>query len=225
MAARVVVQTIVWLVVMGVFLFGPAGTLAWPQAWVFLVELAGCSFVISFWLLRHDPGLLAQRMASPVQRGQPLWDQALLLGIFAFVLGWLALMGLDAQRWRLSDVPIWAQALGAVAILATMWISTLTFRANSFAAPVVKIQAERGHHIVTGGPYRVVRHPMYGSVVLFAVGVPLLLGSWLGLAAAPVLILAVAVRAVGEERTLAARFPEYAAYARRVRYRLVPLVW
>ena len=93
-------------------------------------------------------------------------------------------------------------------------------RANSFAAPVVKIQAERGHRVITDGPYAIVRHPMYAGALLLIVGMPLLLGSWWGLALAPIIVLLLAVRAVLEERTLDARSCRATrTYAARVRYR------
>jgi protein-S-isoprenylcysteine O-methyltransferase Ste14 len=101
----------------------------------------------------------------------------------------------------------------------------LTFKTNSYAAPVIKIQKERGHRVVTTGPYAYVRHPMYAGAVLFMVGAPLLLGSWLGLLAAVLFIVLIGVRAVLEERTLKAELEGYAEYASRVRYRLVPRVW
>jgi len=223
--ARGVVQALAGLAVMAAMLFAPAGTVAWPQAWVFLAEIGGCGWAIGIWLARHDPGLLAERMASPFQRGQPLWDQVLVAAIIACLFAWLAVMALDAARWHLSHIPLWAQALGAAGILVSMVVNWLVFRANSYAAPVVRIQEERGHRVATGGPYRYVRHPMYGGMIFFALGTPLLLGSWYGLALAPVVIVILAVRAVLEERALAARFADYAAYAARVRYRLIPMLW
>jgi protein-S-isoprenylcysteine O-methyltransferase Ste14 len=102
-----------------------------------------------------------------------------------------------------------------------MWV----FRENSFAAPVVKVQAARHHRVVSSGPYAFVRHPMYSGIMLFFLGVPLLLGSWWGVAIAPVFAVLFAVRARIEERALIEGLPEYADYAARVRYRLVPGVW
>ena len=89
----------------------------------------------------------------------------------------------------------------------------------------MKLQKERGHKVVSTGPYAYVRHPMYASVILFAAGVPLLLGSWWGLLVAPLLVLVLAFRAVMEERMLKAELEGYADYAERVRYRFVPLLW
>src|SRR3954468_6573257 len=97
-----------------------------------------------------------------------------------------------------------------------MWV----MRENSFAAPVIKLQAERGHRVISSGPYAWVRHPMYSGAVLYFAGVALLLGSWWGVAMAPLFAVLFAIRARIEERALVAGLPGYAAYAARVRYRL-----
>ena len=102
-----------------------------------------------------------------------------------------------------------------------MWV----FRENSFAAPVVKVQSDRDHHVVSTGPYALVRHPMYSGITLFFVGVPLLLGSWWGVAIALLFIVLFAIRTRIEERALIDGLPGYADYAARVRYRLLPGVW
>ncbi|MGZ8399743.1 MAG: methyltransferase family protein [Methyloceanibacter sp.] len=90
---------------------------------------------------------------------------------------------------------------------------------------MVKIQKERGHRVVTTGPYAYVRHPMYAGALGLVLGAPLLLGSWWGLAGAALLILVMAMRAVLEERALTTELDGYADYAKRVRYRLVPYLW
>jgi protein-S-isoprenylcysteine O-methyltransferase Ste14 len=99
------------------------------------------------------------------------------------------------------------------------------FIENTFAAAVVKVQSERGHHVISSGPYAFVRHPMYSAAVLFMVGTALLLGSWWGTAISPVFAILFAVRIRIEERTLTTGLPGYADYAARVRYRLLPGVW
>jgi protein-S-isoprenylcysteine O-methyltransferase Ste14 len=139
-------------------------------------------------------------------------------------LGWYVLMALD-RRFSWSSVPAPLQVLGAVLLCLGIWLSWQVLKENSFAAPVVKLQKERGHKVVTTGPYAYVRHPMYASVILFAAGAPLLLGSWVGLLVSPLLLLVLALRAVLEERMLMAELEGYADYAQRVRYRFVPLLW
>ncbi|HEY6254681.1 MAG TPA: isoprenylcysteine carboxylmethyltransferase family protein [Xanthobacteraceae bacterium] len=224
MLRKLIIQNSIWLAVMALLLFVPAGTLAWPQAWVFLIELGGASILLCGWLYIHDRPLMAQRMSGPVQRDQPLWDRIFMICLLAFFVVWFLIMGLDF-RFGWSRVPLWAQVVGALGVLWANYVFWLVFRANSYAAPVVKIQQERGHRIVTTGPYAIVRHPMYAGAIGFALGTPLLLGSWYGLALGVVMIAAFGYRAVREEATLAAQFPDYADYAARVRYRLVPFLW
>lgn len=108
-------------------------------------------------------------------------------------------------------------------VIATMIICTLVFRENSFAAPVVKIQD--GQTVISTGPYAIVRHPMYAGALPLFVGAPLMMNSWWGLAFLPLAVFGLAGRVRIEERTLRGELAGYDAYAARVRYRLLPLVW
>ena len=225
MIRRLVQKSLAGFAIMLVLLFVPAGTLAWPAGWALLIEFSIASTLITRWLLRHNPELLAERMAPLIQRDQKPWDKVLMAAFLFLWCAWLVVMSLDAARFGWSDVPLWLQALGAIAIAVGMYITFLTMRANTFAAPVVKIQAARGHRVVSDGPYAVVRHPMYGGALLLIAGIPLLLGSWWGLAMALIIVLLLAIRAVMEERTLMAELPGYSDYAARVRYRMIPMVW
>lgn len=225
MIARLVVQTVVWLAGMGVVLFGAAGTLAWPGAWCYLAEVGVLGLWVGVWLAGHDPGLLNERMSSFLQHGQSAWDKLFMVCVSVGWCAWLMLMGFDARRYRWTSMSLSLQVLGALAILVSIVAIRAVFRANSFAAPVVKIQAERGHKVSDSGPYAYVRHPMYAWAIPFLVGTPLLLGSWFGFACVPVLIVGLAVRAVLEERVLCAQLDGYDEYAARVRYRFVPFVW
>jgi protein-S-isoprenylcysteine O-methyltransferase Ste14 len=220
------VELALLLAFLALLLFWPAGTLDWPGAWVFLAEMGIGGMAVSLWLLRHDPGLLRERLASPFQKAQVPGDRIFMLVITVGWFGWVVLMALDAMRWRLSHVSAWLNGIGAFLFALGFTIIWLTFRANSFAAPVVKkIQKDRGQSIVTTGPYSIVRHPMYAGAALYMIGTALLLGSWIGLAATPLLIGVLSVRIAIEERTLRGEFPDYASYAARVRYRLVPGLW
>ncbi len=222
---RTVVQTGLWLMAMGAILFAAAGDWAWPQGWVFLGENALTSFAVSLWLLRHDPALLASRLSSPVRRDQRPWDRVFISAASVVFVGWMVLIAVDARRFGWSHVPFWAQGLGAVLIALCMALVWQVFRFNSFAAPQVRVQADRAHRVITGGPYGVVRHPMYASAALYFLGAPLLLGSWWGLVLAPLLTAGLGARAVGEERVLRRELPGYADYASRVRFRLAPGIW
>jgi protein-S-isoprenylcysteine O-methyltransferase Ste14 len=101
----------------------------------------------------------------------------------------------------------------------------IAFRENSYASPVVRIQEDRGQTVISTGPYHYVRHPMYSGIVIFAIGTPLLLGSWYGALWGLIFVIILARRAVLEERTLREELPGYADYMAQVKYRLIPYIW
>jgi protein-S-isoprenylcysteine O-methyltransferase Ste14 len=224
MIAKLLLQNLIWIVAMGALLFVSAGTPHWPAAWVLLATSAVLGVAGGLWLAKVDPALLAERMRPMMQHDQPAADKKFMLVFGTTALVWFIAIGLD-KRFHGSDIPVALQALGFVMLLLSTGFIMWVMRENSFAAPVIKLQTERGHHVVSTGPYAWVRHPMYSGTVLFFIGVPLLLGSWWGVAMAPLFFVLFAVRSGIEERTLIAGLPGYADYAARVRYRLLPGLW
>ena len=225
MKANVWLAIFALVAVFATFLFGAAGTFRWPGAWAFLAIFLAAVVLMTWRLARNDPALLEERMKPPVREDQPAWDRAIMSACLILFPGWLILMGLDAARFGWSAMPAWLEAVGAGGVAASMWICDRTFRENTFLSPVVKVQAERGHEVVSTGPYAIVRHPMYAAVLLFFPSTALLLGSWSGLAAVPVLASAVLVRTALEDRELRRGLGGYNEYARRVPYRLIPRIW
>jgi protein-S-isoprenylcysteine O-methyltransferase Ste14 len=217
-----------WVVVsfllMALALFLPAGTIAWPAGWIFLILLHGWLLVGIWLLLKYNPGLLEERI-NLSQSNQKAWDKVFILLLYSFLFAWLVLMPLDAVRFHWSQMPLLLQVVGAVALVGSFFFISLTFRENSFLSPTVRIQEERGQTVISTGPYHYVRHPMYAGGLLLFLGTPLLLGSWYGLLLALIFIPAGAVRAVLEERVLRKELPGYDAYMAQVKYRLVPYVW
>lgn len=138
----------------------------------------------------------------------------------------VALAGADVWHLHLlAALPWWTASIGWVAFVTGWWIVYRALRANAFAVTVVRVQDERGHQVVRTGPYAIVRHPMYAGLVPVMVGIGLSLHSTATAIAALIPTAILVARIVLEERLLRARFPEYAEYARAVRWRLMPGVW
>src|SRR6185369_4850865 len=128
-------------------------------------------------LVQKNPDILKERMRSPMQSQQKPWDRPCVVAIFG---GWAALQivaGLDAVRYRWSHMPLWLEVAGAFAVVLGIYVFHIVMLENSYASPVVKVDAERGHRVVSSGPYAWVRHPMYAGAILYFLGTALL-GSW-----------------------------------------------
>lgn len=225
LALRFCLKAGLWLLLMGALLLGGAQNAYWPQAWCFLALFAAGNLAFGIWLIRRDPDLLASRLGSFSQKGQPLWDKLFLLMFIGLWLGWLWLMGRDVGVWHISHMPLVLNAAGGLMLVSGFFAVVPVFRANSFAAPVVRVQGERFQRVIDTGPYARVRHPMYAAALLYMFGAPLLLGSWLGVAGALILAVGLMRRAVLEENMLRRELAGYDAYMSRVRFRLIPGIW
>lgn len=224
----IISKSIIWVTVsfllMAASLFLPAGTLAWPAGWIFLILLHAWLLVGIGLLLKHNPGLLEERL-SVTQSNQKTWDKIFIILYQLLLFAWLAFMPLDAVKYHWSQVPVVLQVVGGTILIASFIVISLTFRENAFLSPTVRVQHERGQMVISTGPYRYVRHPMYAGGLLLFLGTPLLLGSWYGLLLVVLLIFAGALRAVLEERVLSEELPGYSAYMKQVKYRLIPYIW
>lgn len=218
-------QIVGMFLVFALALFLPAGTIAWVAGWAYLILLFGFTIAISLWMLWHNPGLLEERMTGLAKPGQKVWDKVLIALTGVLFFAWLVLMSLDAARFHWSQMPISLEIVGTIVLVGSFYVFFLTFRENPYLSPAIRVQEERGHTVVSTGPYRHVRHPMYSGFILFAIGTSLLLGSWYGFLLGLVLVGIVAVRAVLEERTLRKELRGYDAYMAQVRNRLIPGVW
>jgi protein-S-isoprenylcysteine O-methyltransferase Ste14 len=217
------VQVAAYFFVVGSALFLAAGRLDWPDAWIYLVAHFLLAAAGQAWLIRLDPDLVEER--GRWGANTKAWDRWIVSANLVLTLALLIVSGLDAGRFGWSSVP-WPVRLAALlGFLPGFSLPILASRANTYLASTVRIQEERGHRVVSAGPYGTIRHPMYAGMILFDLCLPLLLGSWWGLAVSGVMITLVVVRTALEDRTLRSELPGYADYARRVRFRLVPGIW
>ncbi len=209
------------VVLTGLLLFWPAGTLAWPAGWAYLIVYA-LVLVVSAVLI--DPDLLAERSAR--HSDQKGWDKAI-LGLYALIQG-LAIPVVAGLDVRFEWAPTIARPLQftALGLLALGWgLHLWAMRVNRYFSQVARLQSDRGQTVCMDGPYRWVRHPGYtGGIVLTMAG-PLLLGSWVAVAIGVVGSILMVIRTVLEDRMLQAELPGYRDYAQKVRWRLAPGLW
>ncbi|MCC6800172.1 MAG: isoprenylcysteine carboxylmethyltransferase family protein [Anaerolineae bacterium] len=207
---------------LGAVLFGAAGTLDWPRAWRLLgVYALGYVVSTSLLFLRVPELIDERRKAHP---GVKPWDRPLVLAYQVMYFPTFAVSGLD-RRLGWSAVPASVSLVALVAVIGFFVLITWAPLVNRYLETYVRIQTERGHTVIDDGPYRVIRHPTYAGLALFFLAVPLSLGSWWGLVPGGIAAALVVVRTALEDRTLRAELPGYDAYARRVRYRLLPGIW
>ena len=225
MLRRILIQTVIWFAIQAVILLGAADDWAWPQGWTYLGEVTALSTATTVWLYFNDPELLKARMSSPFKRNQRPVDRAIIVVFGLVYLAWFVVIALDARRFLWTSVPLPGQIAGAVLIGAGLVLVWETFRANTFAATQVRVQAERQQTVVDSGPYRYVRHPMYAGMMLYMLGTPLMLSSLWGLAGVVVLTVLLGLRTLGEEQVLKTQLAGYAEYMTRTPWRIVPGVW
>ncbi len=220
--ARAFAGFIFLFAVVAVVLFGSAGTLHVGRAWVMLAVFFGCAGAISVWLWFRDKALLERRVkAGPGAESDAMQNVVQALAGLVF-LAIFAVPGLD-NRFGWSDVPLAVSLAGDGMIALGFLIVFLTFRENTFTAGTIEIA--EGQHVVSSGPYAVVRHPMYAGALVMIAGIPLALGSWWGLVPAALLLPVIVWRLLREETFLAANLTGYVDYRGRVRHRLAPLLW
>lgn len=206
-------------VAVGAVLFGCAGRWDLPFFWAYLGILE--AFIVVAGLLA-DPDLARERL-HPGPGGKDYFTAVAFLPLWA---GMYVVAGLDVGRFHWSDsVPPALQVVGLVLFAAGVAVMTWAVAVNRFFSSVVRIQRDRGHHVISSGPYRFVRHPGYVGGVLLFLGGGLALGSWLALLLSVAMIPGLIRRTVIEDRTLRQELEGYAGYAEKVRYRLVPGVW
>ena len=211
-----------YLVAMAAVLFGAAGTFAVPMFWAYLAVFAILCVAASVAVYLLSPDLVKER----VRPGEGEQDRVTVRALNVLMFAQLALAGLDVGRLHWSaTVPFSLQILGLIGFAMGMGLTTWAMLVNRFFSSAVRLQPDRGQHVVTAGPYRVVRHPGYSGGLLLLLCIGLALGSWIAIV--PILLIEPLMvrRTLIEERMLASALPGYADYMQRVRSRIVPGVW
>ena len=221
---RLIVRILLVVPLLSAVVFLPAGSLKFWEGWVYVLGFLVFSLFFGFYFYRHDRGLLERRLlVREREHGQknfkmlwtPLWICVFVLPGLDYRFGW--------SRRLAGAAPLWLIVLSQALSLGAQFLMAAVFRFNSFASSV--IQVESGQQVVSTGPYRIVRHPMYSAILVMIVFTPLALGSYVALPVALLLVPVLVLRLVNEEKFLRRELPGYAEYCLRTRFRLVPLIF
>jgi len=208
--------------VMASLLFLPARTFAYWQAWVFLAVYFSASIAISLYLITSDPALLARRMSGgPFAEKEPA--QRVIMSITSLAFVGLLVLPAIGHRLRWSELSPGAALAGDVLVLLGWLGIFFVFRENSFSSATIELASDQ--RVISTGPYAWMRHPMYAAALVMLLGIPIALGSSWGVLIVVAMLPVLIWRLLDEERFLVRNLPGYAEYQRRVRYRLLPLIW
>ena len=222
----VLVGTFLGPFIEGALLFAAAGTVGLPRGWLFLAVSMVGMFGGIVPVAVVNPELVNHRGQWKRKKDTKRWDRVLvpLYGVLAFYV-LPVIVGLDVGRYRWSSLGAWATVLGTLLFTFGTVVLTWSMLVNTHFETIVRIQTDRGHKVVTTGPYALVRHPGYVGAALWAFGAPLIVGSAYGLIPAAAAVLVLVVRTHLEDNTLRAELPGYADYAQKTKYRLFPGLW
>ena len=215
----------VYITILPVTLFVAAGTLRWAWGWAYVGMSLAFTIGSRIALAAHDPEILAERGRSLQKENVKPWDR-LIVPIIAMIgpLVQLVTCGLD-HRLGWSDTAMWLKVVGVAAYVLGYMLSTWVLFANTYASGVVRIQTDRDHEVITTGPYRMVRHPMYSGTILAMMAMPLILGSIWAFIPTGIIIGVIILRTVLEDRSLQEELVGYKEYTEHTRYRLFPGLW
>lgn len=214
-----IVRLVLGIVFIGAFLFWPAGTFNYWQAWAWLGSLFIPMIVSFFYLVKRDPTLLERRVRTNETRPQQKW--IILISTIYFIIIFI-LPGFD-KRYGWSNLPVWLVIAADLMVVASYALYMLVLQTNSYASRIIEV--EKGQQVITTGPYAYVRHPMYLAMILMMTATPLALGSFWAFIPSIALIPILGARAKNEEELLVTDLPGYREYMQKTRYRLCPGIW
>jgi protein-S-isoprenylcysteine O-methyltransferase Ste14 len=222
--SRLVLRFSLGLISAAAMLFVPAGSLKFWRAWAFMALTFPCGVFFFAYFYKHDPQLAERRLQTKenVSEQQFLHKLRILISFLAFLLP-----GLDYRfgwsRTSLGPVPLWLTLLAQALLLGSFALIFWVMKVNSFASRTIQVEADQ--KVVSTGPYRIVRHPLYFGTLVAYLSIPLALGSYVALPAFALLIPVVVLRLLNEEKILCQELAGYTEYCLRTRFRLVPYIW
>lgn len=218
--ARLFAGILFFVTAQAAILFVAAGTIRWPAAWAYFGLHVVCYAAGLAWVATINPAVINER-GRRSDNTEP-FDRRFHRVMPLIILSGLVIGGLD-HRFGWSAVPGALQIAGLVTLVPAIGLALWVLATNAYASRVVRLQ--EGHEVVTGGPYRYVRHPMYSGTLLTWVASALALGSWWMLVPAALGIVLFVWRTAQEDAMLMEKLPGYREFAQHTRYRLIPGIW
>ncbi|MFH1447072.1 MAG: isoprenylcysteine carboxylmethyltransferase family protein [Chloroflexota bacterium] len=222
---RLLLGIIIMLVLPAVILFGSSGRLDWGMAWIYIGMITAFTVGSRIIMLRKNPDLIAERAHFSDKGDIKPWDKILNPLVAIFGITALIVVGLDMRFGWSPKLPVMVQVTALVITVLGYFLTSWATVVNRFFSPVVRIQRERGHVVVTSGPYQYVRHPGYAGGIVSNLAMPLMLNSIWALVPAILAVCIFVARTALEDRTLQEELEDYSDYVVRVHYRLLPGVW
>ena len=216
---KIFARFFVFMVLMFVMFFAPAGTFAYWEAWVYLIIILIFMFSSLFYFLKNDPELLERRMRTKEKETQQKWIVKFLFLCFLFTI---LLPGFD-RRFEWSNVPVKVVIFADIMVLLGYGMIFIAMRENSYASRIIEV--EKGQKIISSGPYAIVRHPMYLGQTLLLLLTPLALGSYWAIIPALFIIPILMARIRNEEQILERELKGYQGYMQKIKFRLIPGIW
>ncbi len=207
------------LLLVGLLIFLPAGTLCYTYGWLLVGLLFGPMLIAGFVMLAKSPEFLKKRLDA--KEKQATQKGVVALSGLMFIAGFVV-AGLD-YRYGWSRMAVAVTMIASVLFLAAYALYAEVMRENAYLSRTIKV--EEGQKVVDTGLYGIVRHPMYMATILLFLMIPLVLGSWYALIAFAFYPAIIIVRLKDEENLLTRELPGYAEYKKKVKYRIIPFVW
>ncbi|NVM35459.1 MAG: isoprenylcysteine carboxylmethyltransferase family protein [Candidatus Lokiarchaeota archaeon] len=206
---------------LGLGLFIPAGDFLWFEAWIYLILFFIFFMVVILYFSKYDPELL-QKRAKPEFKEK--WDKIVMIFMGFGFMPVLILPGFD-RKYGWSNVHPLVEIIGFIGFSLSLIFLFLVMKENTYLSKAVEIQKDRGHKVITTGPYRIVRHPMYTAFILFIICDCLALGSLYSLIPAAIGVVGLIIRTVLEDRMLHKELEGYTEYAQKTKKKLIPFIW
>lgn len=214
---KVFIVPIILITIMWIILFLPAGTTKFWQAWILWLGFSLITFFITVYFIKKNPEFLLRRTKvkeKETTKKAPSFFKAYYIGFI--------LPGIDF-RFHWSHEPIWIVIISNIIVFAAYIFIFVVFKENSYTSTIIQVENEQ--HVITTGPYSIIRHPMYLGIVIMSLFMPLALGSYFAIIPMLFIIPLLIFRIKIEEEILLRELKGYKDYCLKTRYRLIPLIW